>query len=129
MQALLLTTVLLCYLLNVECDDDPLDQLRNTIPGEPGVDYPILSTIEYSEFDCQGKTLEGFMETLIQTVRDIMFAYRIPQTATRCTQSPSSVPMEPFSTKNFLPVNGGSMLTVVYPPHSTARMKACLLMM
>jgi len=60
MGLILFITIILCSLLYVECEDDPLDQLRNTVPGEPGVDYPILSTIEYSEFDCQGKTFGGF---------------------------------------------------------------------
>ena len=32
--------------------DDPLDWLRNSIPGEPGVDYPIFSAVEQTSFEC-----------------------------------------------------------------------------
>ena len=32
--------------------DDPLDWLRNSIPGEPGVDYPIFSAVEQTQFEC-----------------------------------------------------------------------------
>ena len=46
--------------LRSNAQDDPLDQLRNTIPGEPGVDYPIMSSIEDTGFDCQGKVFGGF---------------------------------------------------------------------
>ena len=38
--------------------DRELDALRMTIPGEPGLDYPIFSTIIDSSFSCAG-TLDG----------------------------------------------------------------------
>ena len=44
----------------VTCQEDPLDKLRITLPGEPGVDYPILSSIQNTQFDCEGKTFGGF---------------------------------------------------------------------
>jgi len=47
-------------LVSVSCQDDPLDLLRATIPGEPGVDYPILTSIQDNGFDCQGKIFGGF---------------------------------------------------------------------
>lgn len=31
-------------------DDDPLDWMRDTIPGEPGVDYPIFAEIQGRRF-------------------------------------------------------------------------------
>merc|ERR1719356_706447 len=34
---------------------DPLDWLRESVPGEPGLDYPILSTTENLGFSCAGR--------------------------------------------------------------------------
>ena len=39
--------------------DDPLDWLRDSIPGEPGVDYPIFSAVEQTSFDCGDKVFGG----------------------------------------------------------------------
>ena len=39
--------------------DDPLDWLRNSIPGEPGVDYPIFADIEETSFTCNGRIFGG----------------------------------------------------------------------
>ena len=39
--------------------DDPLDWLRDSIPGEPGVDYPIFSAVEQTAFSCDGKVFGG----------------------------------------------------------------------
>ena len=39
--------------------DDPLQWLRDSIPGEPGVDYPIFSAVEQTNFDCEGKVFGG----------------------------------------------------------------------
>lgn len=39
--------------------DDPLDWLRDSIPGEPGVDYPIFSAVEQTSFSCEGKVFGG----------------------------------------------------------------------
>ena len=47
-------------MLSVCWADDDLDSLRQTIPGEPGQDYPILSTVPQTSFDCQGKVFGGF---------------------------------------------------------------------
>jgi len=59
---LIVSTLILASIHNgiTDGDEDPLDQLRNTIPGEPGQDYPILASIENTEFDCQGKVFGGF---------------------------------------------------------------------
>jgi len=67
------------------------------------------------------------MLTLPLTVKDIMSVFRTLPIVTRCTQYLSSVPMEPFSIKIILPVNGGSMLTAASPPPCTVRMRDCLL--
>jgi len=40
--------------------DDPLDWLRNSIPGEPGVDYPILASVQETSFTCDGLTFGGY---------------------------------------------------------------------
>ena len=39
--------------------DDPLQWLRDSIPGEPGVDYPIFSAVEQTQFSCEGKVFGG----------------------------------------------------------------------
>ena len=47
--------------------DDPLEWLRDSIPGEPGVDYPIFSAVEQTQFSCEGKVFggESFLKQLI----------------------------------------------------------------
>jgi hypothetical protein len=51
-------------LLNVSLcqhdSDDPLAWLRNSIPGEPGVDYPILVNTQETSFSCDGLTFGGY---------------------------------------------------------------------
>ena len=39
---------------------DPLDWLRDSIPGEPGVDYPIHSGAQETSFTCDGLTFGGY---------------------------------------------------------------------
>ena len=39
--------------------DDPLQWLRDSIPGEPGVDYPIFSEVGETNFDCNDKVFGG----------------------------------------------------------------------
>ena len=39
--------------------DDPLDWLRESIPGEPGVDYPILADVEPTSFSCRDRVFGG----------------------------------------------------------------------
>ena len=38
---------------------DPLDWLRDSIPGEPGVDYPIFSETPDTSFSCTGRIFGG----------------------------------------------------------------------
>lgn len=40
--------------------DDPLQWLRDSIPGEPGVDYPIFGAVEQTSFSCEGKVFGGY---------------------------------------------------------------------
>jgi len=40
--------------------DDPLEWLRTSIPGEPGVDYPILSQVQETSFSCEGLVFGGY---------------------------------------------------------------------
>ena len=40
--------------------DDPLDWLRDSIPGEPGVDYPIHASVQETSFTCDGLTFGGY---------------------------------------------------------------------
>ncbi len=39
--------------------DDPLQWLRDSIPGEPGTDYPIYNTVESTSFSCEGRVFGG----------------------------------------------------------------------
>jgi len=41
-------------------DGDPLAGLRSSIPGEPGVDYPILSSVQETSFSCSGLVFGGY---------------------------------------------------------------------
>jgi len=40
--------------------DDPLDWLRDSLPGEPGVDYPILASVQETSFSCSGLIFGGY---------------------------------------------------------------------
>ena len=39
---------------------DPLDWLRESVPGEPGLDYPILPSVQPTDFSCSGLVLGGY---------------------------------------------------------------------
>ena len=39
--------------------DDPLDWLRESIPGEPAVDYPIFSEVQTTSFSCKDRVYGG----------------------------------------------------------------------
>lgn len=41
-----------CSLAEHQPGDDPLQWLRDSIPGEPGTDYPIFSAVEPTSFEC-----------------------------------------------------------------------------
>merc|ERR1712226_1832698 len=43
-----------------EGSSDPLDWLRASIPGEPELDYPILSQIAETSFSCSGRIFGGY---------------------------------------------------------------------
>ena len=38
---------------------NPLDWLRDSIPGEPGIDYPIFAEIQDTGFSCEGRVFGG----------------------------------------------------------------------
>ena len=40
--------------------DNPLDWLKNSIPGEPGVDYPIMAATQETPFSCDGLIFGGY---------------------------------------------------------------------
>ena len=60
---ILIGFAILHILLLVSADhdgsDDPLDWLRESIPGEPGVDYPIFSEVETTAFSCKDRVFGG----------------------------------------------------------------------
>ena len=37
-----------------------LDWLKNSIPGEPGVDYPIMASVAETSFSCDGLIFGGY---------------------------------------------------------------------
>ena len=37
-----------------------LDWLRDSVPGEPGLDYPVLSAVQQTAFTCDGLVLGGY---------------------------------------------------------------------
>jgi len=60
--------------------DDPLDWLRNSIPGEPGVDYPILASVQDSSFTCDGLTFGGYYADVEQQCQAYHICLRDPVT-------------------------------------------------
>lgn len=58
---LVLATCLLSLLNGAEQEGgNPLDGLRDSVPGEPGDDYPIYSSIEETSFSCSDKVFGGY---------------------------------------------------------------------
>ena len=58
------TALTMSLLGSGDCDDhsdsgDPLDWLRDSVPGEPGVDYPIFARVPDTSFSCQGRIFGG----------------------------------------------------------------------
>jgi len=51
---------LLGLLVRVGQSQDPLDDLRINIPGEPGEDYPVYNTVQETSFTCDEKTFGGY---------------------------------------------------------------------
>ena len=48
-----------CSLAEHQPGDDPLQWLRDSIPGEPGTDYPIFSSVQETSFSCENKVFGG----------------------------------------------------------------------
>ena len=62
MISLFLCTVLFTsysYANDPSGNGDPLDWLRDSIPGEPDVDYPILGSVQETSFTCDGRVFGG----------------------------------------------------------------------
>jgi hypothetical protein len=51
----------ICQVADADHDgsDDPLAWLRDSIPGEPGLDYPIFSEVESTAFSCKDRVFGG----------------------------------------------------------------------
>ena len=48
-------------MLGVENEgDNPIEWLKNSIPGEPGTDYPILASVQETSFSCDGLVFGGY---------------------------------------------------------------------
>ena len=54
-----------CTLAEHGPGDDPLQWLRDSIPGEPGTDYPIFSSVQETSFSCENKVFGGKFGTKI----------------------------------------------------------------
>jgi len=74
--------------------DDPLDWLRNSIPGEPGTDYPIMAATQLTDFSCDGLVFGGYYADPSTDCQQ----YRV------CLQDPISI--ETLYPVNFLCPNG-----------------------
>ena len=48
-----------------------MDWLRDSIPGEPGVDYPIFAEVQDTAFSCEGRKFGG-KEVLTQPSSDLL---------------------------------------------------------
>ena len=48
-----LTNLLLLLVISLSHSQEDLDSLRQSIPGEPGLDYPLLASIPETAFQCQ----------------------------------------------------------------------------
>ncbi len=57
--ALMLSSAFAFVQCNHDGSDDPLDWLRESVPGEPGVDYPVFAQVEETGFDCAGRVHGG----------------------------------------------------------------------
>lgn len=68
--------------------DNPIDWLKNSIPGEPGVDYPIMAAVQETPFTCDGLIFGGY--------------YADP--STQCQQY-SVCLQDPFDPSTLYPVN------------------------
>jgi len=68
--------------------DNPIDWLKNSIPGEPGVDYPIMASVLDTSFSCDGLIFGGY--------------YADPET--QCQQY-SVCLQDPIDPSNLYPVN------------------------
>ena len=60
---LLLVTLVNC---DHEGSDDPLDWLRESVPGEPGVDYPVFAEIADTSFSCADRVFGGKLLILLR---------------------------------------------------------------
>ena len=54
-----------CTLAEHGPGDDPLQWLRDSIPGEPGTDYPIFSSVQETSFSCENKVFGGKFEKMM----------------------------------------------------------------
>ncbi len=61
--ALMLSSAIASAQCNHDGSDDPLDWLRESVPGEPGVDYPVFAQVEETGFDCAGRVHGGQLGT------------------------------------------------------------------
>ncbi len=55
--------IALIQLIQVQADhdgsSDPLDWLRESVPGEPEVDYPVYAEVAETSFTCNGRIFGG----------------------------------------------------------------------
>ena len=56
---ILIFAIAIAIIADHDGSSDPLDWLRDSIPGEPGVDYPVFSEVTETEFSCNGRIFGG----------------------------------------------------------------------
>jgi len=57
---ILIFAIAIAIIADHDGSSDPLDWLRDSIPGEPGVDYPVFSEVTETEFSCNGRIFGGY---------------------------------------------------------------------
>ena len=49
----IITIINILVMATARAEESDLDSLRQSVPGEPGTDYPILAAIPDTDFSCQ----------------------------------------------------------------------------
>merc|ERR1712018_1024960 len=57
---ILIFAIAIAIIADHDGSSDPLDWLRDSIPGEPGADYPVFSEVTETSFSCNGRIFGGY---------------------------------------------------------------------
>ena len=123
------TYINILVMATARAQESDLDSLRQSVPGEPGTDYPILAAIPDTDFSCQvtsdqydariqrdafrTRCLEASMLTPTWTVRVTTCVSPTPRTRACWCLLASSAPMGQSSIRSSSPASGGEWLRSV----------------